>query len=219
MALPRLISALVAASFAVTALATTASAAPDKPLISGDARASVYAGNVAPDHDDACTVGKLTGEPIANGGFTFTGGDNQADLDITAVPSGFTVTGVVVKGGPAYNVYLVAQLGALPWNDLHAPLNDSGSPAAISHWYACGIKTGPTSEKPREEQPKEEQPSSSAAPTSSTSTSAPAPAGAVQAETEALASTGFGSPWLIGLGAALVTAGAGVLFFLRRKRA
>jgi LPXTG-motif cell wall-anchored protein len=47
-----------------------------------------------------------------------------------------------------------------------------------------------------------------------TTTVAPVPV----AEVDDLASTGFGSSWLLGLGAALVAAGAAVLLVMRRRR-
>lgn len=222
-------SAAVAA-VALFALAGTASATPGKPvLVSGDDRAVAYDRNVDIEHDDACKVGGLTGTTIAPGEFTFTGGKNKLDLDITAAPPNVTVTGVVVKGSNAYNVYLADKLGALPWNDLRAPQNKGDNVPEISHWYACGIATQeppkeePPAEQPPKEQPPAEQPpkveqppSSTVAPSSSapTSTPAPAPAGA-----EELAETGFGSAWLLGVGGALVAAGAAVLLVLRRRRA
>lgn len=222
MALPRLVAALAATSFALVAVATTASATPKDAPVAGDPRAVAYPKNVAIDHPDACTVGGLTGTPIAPGKFTFTGGDDQSELNITAVPSGVTVTGVVVKGSDAYNVYLAAKLGAVPWKGLHAPITSSDKPAAISHWYACGVKTEvpprevPPGEQPPAEQPPAEETPSSEQPAPPAAETPAAPGGAAQDE---LAATGFGSPWLIGLGSTLVLAGAGVLFLLRRRKA
>jgi LPXTG-motif cell wall-anchored protein len=226
MALSRPLAALAAASFALVALSATAHAGPDKPALNaGDERAVAYNKNVSIDHDDACTVGELTGTTIAPGKFTFTGGVNQQYLTITAAPAGVTVTGVVVKGSDAFNVYLANKLGPLPWTNLRSPDNNGGNIPGISHWYACGVVTEqpPGEEKPPNEQqpPKGEQPpartetsSSTTTPATSVSTSAPAAAGAQE-----LASTGFGSAWLVGLGAALLAAGAAVLLVLRRRRA
>lgn len=101
---------------------------------SGDTRATSFEGN-AVDCDDAGLAGTI---------ITVTSTQDGTLIDITAVPAGKTVTGVVVKGGDAYNVYLPAALGALPWNDLHAPLNGSEGPAGISHWYVCATDTPPT---------------------------------------------------------------------------
>ena len=60
--------------------------------------------------------------------------DGTISTSLPLVPAGKTVTGVVVKGGNAYNVYLPAALGALPWNGLHAPDSTRARrPAGISH--------------------------------------------------------------------------------------
>jgi LPXTG-motif cell wall-anchored protein len=211
------------AAIAMLALAPMALAAPDKPVLNaGDERAVAFDKNVAPGHDDACTVGGLTGTPIAEDKLTFTGGGKQDQyLSITAVQAGVTVTGVVVKGSDAFNVYLAAKLGPLPWNKLRSPDNNGGNIPTISHWYACGIVT---EQPPNQEPPKEEQPpSSSSAPSSSSTATAPTStstsAVAVAGASDQLASTGFGSAWLVGLGAALLAAGAAVLLVLRRRRA
>ncbi|KJK51829.1 hypothetical protein UK23_05450 [Lentzea aerocolonigenes] len=223
MALSRPLAALAAASFALVALSATAHAGPDKPALNaGDERAVAYDKNVAIDHPDACTVGGLTGTTIAPEKFTFTGGEKQQYLNITAAPAGTTVTGVVVKGSDAFNVYLAAKLGPLPWEKLRSPDNNGGNIPGISHWYACGIVT---EQPPGEEQPpKEEQPPTSTV-TSPASSSATTPATTVTTSpnapggSEELASTGFGSAWLLGVGATLVAAGAAVLMVLRRRRA
>jgi hypothetical protein len=106
----------------------------EPPPSSGDSRATSYNGNAV-----TCADAGLPGTIIS-----VTSTHDGVYLDITAVPAGQTVTGVVVKGGPAYNVYLPGALGALPWLDLHAPLNASGSPAGISHWYVCGTASTTT---------------------------------------------------------------------------
>ncbi|CAL9559761.1 hypothetical protein SUDANB95_04569 [Actinosynnema sp. ALI-1.44] len=110
----------------------TAGATPpagDPPPVSGDPRATAYPGNAT-----TCPDAGLPGEIIS-----VTSNDDGTYLDVTAVPEGYTLTGVVVKGSNAYNVY--TGLGGLPWLDLHAPLASSGKPAEISHWYACGTKS------------------------------------------------------------------------------
>lgn len=113
----------------------TANAQPpegDAPPVSGDPRATAYEGNAT-----TCADAGLAGEIIE-----VTATSDGTYLDVTAVPEGYTLTGVVVKGTNAYNVY--QGLGDLPWLDLHAPLASSGKPAEISHWYACGTKTTTT---------------------------------------------------------------------------
>ena len=225
-----LLGATAVAAVATLALVTTAFAQPDKPApVSGDDRAVAYEGNVDIEHKDACTVGGLTGTPLAPGEFTFTGGVDKQDLDITEVPDNYTITGVVVKGSDAYNVYLAAKLGAtLPWNNLRAPDNNGGNTPAISHWYACGIKDTPSSSSSSSSTTSSSTvthtvtPSSSQTTTPSSSevvaTTTTTTVAAVANEDE-LASTGFGSAWLLGLGAALVAAGAAVLLVLRRRSA
>lgn len=210
MALPRPLAAFVAASFALVVLSTTAHAGDE--LKSGDPRASVYDKNVT-----TCKDAGLPGETIEPDQIKA-----EADKVYIDVLDHTGITAVVVKGGSQYNVYLASALTD-GWTDLHSPLNSSGKPAEISHWFACGEPTG--EQPPGEEQPpNEEQPptstvtspasSSATAPATTVTTSSAAPAGA-----EELASTGFGSAWLVGLGAALLAAGAAVLLVLRRRRA
>ncbi len=214
MALSRPLAALAAASFALVALSATAYAGGE--LQSGDDRATAHAtphGN----NVTTCEAAGLPGKTIAPAAVKAEADDVYIDvLDHTGI------TAVVVKGGDAYNVYLASALSG-GWTDLHSPLNPNGKPAGISHWFACGEPTG--EQPPGEQQPpKEEQPptttvtsspsSSSTTPAATVTTSPAAPAGAQE-----LASTGFGSAWLLGLGAALVAAGAAVLMVLRRRRA
>jgi LPXTG-motif cell wall-anchored protein len=220
-----------AAVAAVVTLALSSTASADGPT-TDDERATPYTKNVDIKHPEACTVGGLTGETMLPSEFTYTGGDNLIHLNITAVLSDKTVTGVVVKGGPNFNVYLAEDLGALPWNELRAPFNEGGQQAEISHWYGCGIKkeTPSSSVTPSSSTGSS---SSSTAPSSTTSSSAAettvsssevavtttTTAAAAAPAGEDLASTGFGSAWLVGLGAALLAAGAAVLLVLRRRRA
>ena len=98
---------------------------------SGDDRAKSYAGNAV-----TCADAGLAGSIVE-----VTASDDGTYLDITAVPEGTTVSGVVVKGGNGYNVYAAGSLGELPWLELHAPVNASDNPAAISHSYVCGEAT------------------------------------------------------------------------------
>ena len=98
---------------------------------SGDSRATSYDGNVT-----TCAQAGLAGSFI-----NVTSSQDATYIDITATPSSVTITGVVVKGGPAYNVYATGSLGSLPWLALHSPLNPNNKPAGISHWFVCGTTT------------------------------------------------------------------------------
>jgi LPXTG-motif cell wall-anchored protein len=212
-----LLAAVSAAAAITFSFATTAAAAePER-----------FEGNIEWNWDNACSVGGLTGTSYTEDKFTFTGGKDTQSLNITAAPAGVTITGVVVKGSNAYYVYLADDLGTLPWNGLKAPVNKGGNVADISHWYACGVKdqTPSSSVTPSSTSPSTithtAPPSSSETTTTSssevaattTTTAAAAPG------SNDLASTGFGSAWLVGLGAALLAAGVAVLFVLRRRRA
>jgi hypothetical protein len=74
-----------------------------------------------------------------------TGGGQEAN--ITAVATGVVIDAVVVKGGPAYNVYLPDPPGSGSTAGSHvfptypgpyiAPLNAGGNVPALSHWFVC----------------------------------------------------------------------------------
>ncbi|MCP2256677.1 hypothetical protein LX15_000360 [Streptoalloteichus tenebrarius] len=134
--------ALTAAGLVLVALAPpgAAAAAPENPPASGDPRAVASPGNAV-----KCSDVSLAGELVD---LAHTVDESRATLDVTGLPEGLTVTGVVVKGGPAYNSYLPSALGPLPWRGLHAPVNPSGKPAQISHWFACAQRTAPTTPRP-----------------------------------------------------------------------
>jgi LPXTG-motif cell wall-anchored protein len=223
-----LLGAATMAAVATLTVVTTAFATPDKPVLnSGDERAVAYDKNVAEGHGDVCTVGGLTGSVIDKAKLTFTGGVAEVDqyLNITAVDAGVTVTGVVVKGGDAFNVYLAAKLGPLPWNKLRSPDNNGGNIPTISHWYACGVKkdqtssSSPSSSSTSSSTVTHSSTPSSSAPSSSEVVATTTTTAAAGAATDNLAATGFGSAWLAGLGAALLAAGAAVLLVLRRRSA
>jgi hypothetical protein len=143
----RLLGAVLVVLAVVPWLSTSTASAAAPP--SGDSRAVSHEGNAT-----TCQDAGLAGSDITSH-VTFTGGVNNVDqnVNITAVDAGFTVTGIVVKGGDAYNVYVPGLLGlsaAPPWTGLHAPLvgaNDQNVPA-ISHWFVCGTSTPVTSSPP-----------------------------------------------------------------------
>lgn len=223
-----LLASAAVAAVATLALSSTASA--QEPT-TDDPRATPFSKNVDINHPEACTVGGLTGETIHPNKFTYTGGDNELHLNITGVPAGITVTGVVVKGGPNFNVYLADKLGELPWNQLRSPFNEGGKLPQISHWYGCGVKkdtpsssvTTPSSTTSSSTVTHSSTPSSTQTTTSTSSSEVAVTTtttkAAAAADSNDLASTGFGSAWLVGLGAALLAAGVAVLFVLRRRRA
>ncbi|MCE6993376.1 hypothetical protein LZG04_00915 [Saccharothrix sp. S26] len=224
------------AVIAAGVLAGGASAQPNQdPPQSGDPRATAVAGNIdIGQPGNACaTVGLPGTEATLSGGFT----DDGTYIDITANPDGSQISGVVVKGGDAYNVY--PALGALPWPDLHAPLNASGKPAAISHWFVCltpvtttTTTTTTTSDTTTTTTVGTTQPTvtttATTVPTTTTAvpvitTTAPlvvitpttttkaAGAVVVPGSGEGLASTGFDGWWLLVAGLSLLAAGSAFL--------
>ncbi|MEU7526631.1 hypothetical protein AB0A74_12935 [Saccharothrix sp. NPDC042600] len=218
-------AALLAVTTVTTGLlATAATAAPDqKPTpVPGDDRAKYFDDNVDLGQDgNGCEALGLPGDELAPPAGIYTADDTY--IDITAYPTGYTITGVFVKGGQGGggNIYYVdppagvEPLGALPWNDLHAPQNPSGEPAQISHWFICVEEADePTSEtntptNPGGENPGGETPTSTptSAPATGVTTTTPAAAAGAN-DNDQLAATGFGSGWLLVVGLALVGAGA-----------
>lgn len=207
--------ALTSAIAGAVLFAAPALAQPADDPVSGDDRATAHPGNVvAADCDDL-----YPGSHDVTGDLTAT--DDGTYLDVTAVADGVEVVGVIVKGGPAYNQYDVADLGGLPWNDLHSPHNASGKPAEISHWFACGVDedtttttttTDTTTTTTDSSAPETTAPSESSDAAVTTTTSADvAPA----AGEEELAETGVDAGWMIALAAGLLIAGGSVLTLLR----
>ncbi|XVS65623.1 hypothetical protein ACQPYE_06050 [Actinosynnema sp. CA-299493] len=214
-------AALLALS-ATGLLGGTASATSETPL-PGDDRAVVgERKNVdIGQPGNACEVVGLPGEEMTLPAGTFT--VEGVDIDITANPEGYVLTGVVVKGGPAYNVYTAAELGDLAWEDLHPPLNASGTPAGISHWFVCAKQddtttttttptTTSTTPATTTSPLTSTTPASSSSTTSSTTTESIAitPTNtSTPASTDGdLANTGFNGGWLLLVGLALVATGA-----------
>jgi hypothetical protein len=188
-------------------LAGPTGAAPADPPQSGDPRATAVAGNAT-----TCAGAGLPGVKVTVGA---TVDATNTYLTITSVPAGVTLTGVVVKGGPAFNVYAGDQRTML-----HAPLVPSGKPAQISHWFACGTdRTTTTSAPPTTTAPPTETSSppssssaaSSTAPASGSSTTQPAAGQAGLPPEGNLAATGTPVGPLLGLGGLLVLAGVGLL--------
>jgi hypothetical protein len=223
--------AAVAGTALAGAVATAAAAAPAAP-ISGDDRATVHPGNrVAADCAEL--FAGSTSVDLADLPSSIDPTDTY--LDVTAREDGVEVAGVVVKGGPAYNVYDSEGLGDLAWLRMHAPLVPSGKPAQISHWFVCGVttttttgtatttatttstgSTTSTSTTDTTTTADGEQPTSASTPVPTTTTSA---AVAPVASDEDLASTGFDGGWLIMLAAALLLGGGALLIVVRLRGA
>ena len=217
--------------------AAPAIAQPGDVPSSGDDRATAVAGNKVGKDCGTLFAGS---HALAAGDLTFTVDGSNTYIDITAIKDGVEVVAVIVKGGPAYNVYEVADLGDLAWLDLHSPLVSSGKPAQISHWFACGVKdttttttetstststtdttetTETTTETTTEsstpgESSSSEVPSSNSTAVTTTTTSAEI---APVAEDDDLASTGFNGGWLVLLGAVLLLGGGAALVLVRMR--
>ncbi|MEU0510505.1 LPXTG cell wall anchor domain-containing protein [Amycolatopsis sp. NPDC006125] len=211
-----------------------------------DPRATRHEGNAS-----TCADAKLAGSILTSpDDYTYTRGKLEDDqyLDILTVSPDITVTGIVVKGGSAYNVYEPGKLG-LPdspsWMDLRAPVTgQNANIPQLSHWFVCGTEnttttmttapstpatgttTGTTTASPGTSSSSavSTTPESSAGTTSSSAAGGGAVAttsGGPKATTqnaEELAYTGFDGGWLIALGAALVLGGAALLFVVRARR-
>jgi hypothetical protein len=227
-----ILAATFAAVASVAAFAGTAAAQPDDDPVSGDDRATAHAGNVV---EKDCAALFKGSSAIGGGDLTSSVDGTNTYLDITAVADGVEVVAVIVKGGPAYNVYEAADLGDLAWLDLHSPLVASDKPAQISHWFACGVKktttttettttTGTTGTETTTEtttsstsdtsSSSSSTSSSSSASVTTTTTTTPV---AAAADEDDLAFTGFSGGWLIFLAAILLLAGGGLLLLLRLR--
>src|SRR5829696_5092395 len=117
------------------------------------------------DGNPRCPTGYagLKVDPVKSG--TYTDGtlrvtlDVQASTNTVAFTSNLGVDKVIVKGGPAANVYAFSP-EAKSGSGLHAPVNASGGWAGLSHVDFCydGKEEPPKPEPPKEEPPKEEPP-------------------------------------------------------------
>ncbi|WP_020664981.1 hypothetical protein [Amycolatopsis benzoatilytica] len=224
---------------AVAGLALLGTATSALACTTDDGRAKPIEGNAT-----TCAQAKVPGDLLGAGDLTVTGGTQQDKyLNVTAVKDGVTVNAIVVKGGPGFNVYVPGQRGLSatpPWEKLRSPLNGGGQVPTISHWFACGTKTTPTSSSkpPVSETPtttpsqpassapatKPGTPATSSAAGSSTSapatTSAPAAVGAGNQNGTGggLASTGFDNAWLFWVAGGLLVVGGALLALLKLRR-
>ena len=211
-----------------------------------DPRATRHEGNAT-----TCAQAGLAGTILESpADYTFARGkiDDDQYLDILTVSPAVTVTGIVVKGGDAYNVYEPGKLGlstTAPWTNLRSPVTgQNNNIPQLSHWYVCGTKkttTTTTTTSTATSTTGTTTTTASSATSSSGASTAPSESSAESAASSAaggaaavtttsggprttaqnateLASTGFGGGWLIGLGAALVLGGAALMFLVRARR-
>ncbi|EHR52565.1 hypothetical protein SacmaDRAFT_4379 [Saccharomonospora marina XMU15] len=245
---PRSLLRVVAASAMTLGLlaGTTGLASATNEPSPSDSRATVHGGNVdaGQEQKDPCGTAGLDGEPLPldeDDPEQVRGGDGTQYLDILDIPEAMTVTGVVVKGGNGYNVYSVADLGQLPWEDLQAPLTGQNDNLPdISHWFVCGEKdgedsttttkpseTGTTTEtsepttsgtEPTSTRPTETTESATTSGGAAAATTTTQPAVSPAGDSGDLASTGFSGGWLLGVGGALLVGGGALLALARARR-
>ncbi|MCS7476275.1 hypothetical protein ACFFQW_04980 [Umezawaea endophytica] len=210
-------------------------------VLAGGAPAAAKGGETYGDNNaTTCPQAQRTGDTIASDQVEYSI-DSKRYLTVTGIGD-YDITAIVVKGGASYHTYSVSDLGELPWTRLHAPQNESGKPAEISHWFLCGTRGAPsssavtttttpsvttttTSGSATATSSGSTTTTTTSGSTASTSTGAstpdttwtttPAtkvttttiPAAAAGAGKDDLASTGFGSMWLLILGGGLVALG------------
>ncbi|HJP73418.1 MAG TPA: hypothetical protein VJ914_04070, partial [Pseudonocardiaceae bacterium] len=129
-----LISAALALGATLLTTGVALAAPPGGNPDPGDNRATAHAGNAV-----NCAEAGLPDDTT----ITLSGLEDKTGTYVTIsakdIPSGDTLLAVVVKGGPAYNVYQ----GLSAWTLLHSPINPGGQIPTISHWFAC-VSTGTT---------------------------------------------------------------------------
>lgn len=222
-----LISAALALGATLLTTGVALAAPPGGYPDSGDNRATAHAGNVV-----TCEQAGVPGETV-----TLPGLEDKTGTYVTIgakdIPAGDTILAVIVKGGPAYNVYQ----GLSAWTLLHSPINPGGQIPTISHWFACvntGTTTTTTSTTTTTCPPTTTHgggttttttAASSSSTTGATSTSGTTvAAGAGNGNTpngpgsKNLAYTGFGNAWLIWAGLLLLVIGAFVVTLPRLAR-
>lgn len=197
-----LAAGLLSAAFALPAMATPK---PDDPIISGDDRVIRTGGPNANSCDDAGLEGTiiLRNKEEPN--------EKTVTIDPSDIPAGDEVTGIVVKGGPGFNVYPPNVL-----TDLRAPQNKGGQQPTLSHWFVCGVKK--TTTTPPTQPPGGTQPPGNTPPGAGGTGNTPAAQGSGGAVSGAeLADTGVSTTVPLILGGVLLLTGAGLLFALRRR--
>lgn len=202
-----IVSSAIAAGALALGVAFPAVATATDPK-SGDDRATAHSGNAT-----TCEHAGLAGEIVEVESVVDPTGRY---LNIISVPDGFVLTGTVVKGGPAYNVYPPSATTML-----HSPLVSNGNIPQISHWYACGVESGGTTTSTPT---KTSTPTGTGTETSTptgTETSTPAPTSTSPVgggEEDELPNTGASTSGLLIGGIALLLLGSGLVFAVRRGR-
>jgi LPXTG-motif cell wall-anchored protein len=131
---------------------------------------------------------------------------------------GYTITGVVVKGGPGYIVYgpFGPSANYIQVTNLLPPVNPGEQNPKISHWFVCG--TGPST-SPSPSGSESPGPSGSVSPGPSGSTTVGTPSPATSTDPGRLPTTGMALTGIIAAGVALVAGGTALLFVRRRRTA
>lgn len=147
-----------------------------------------------------CEAAGLAGDDISDLVEFALSGDENETLNITSVPEGWDVTGVVVKGGPNYRVYDEIE------PDMQSPNNPGDNVPAISHWFICATSDSTTTTPPEEPEPEEPKPEPEDEP--SEETTPPAGGGEPAEEPEgALPDTGSSNGALLAAGGLLALGG------------
>ncbi|HVK20754.1 MAG TPA: LPXTG cell wall anchor domain-containing protein [Actinokineospora sp.] len=232
----RSVASLAFATFTITGMlvmsSTVGAAQKDEAPPSGDDRAVSYPGNVV-----AADCGQLWPGTVAVEVDAVVDQSNTY-IDITGIPEGTIVSGVIVKGSDGYNKYEESTFEKLPWVGLHAPIaGGSEKPAQISHWFVCG-KSDSTTTTPSVPSTTPSTTTTTATTTTTTSSTnttttttdatsvtTTTSAGAttttvapVPVDNDDLPDTGSNVGWMILLGAALLL-GGGALLTVPRIRA
>lgn len=222
----------VAAAFGIAFSSTLVAYAAE----TDDPRATPHDGNVA-----TCSAAGLDGTLLDKTLLDYEAGIEESDLLVTiseVLAENVTVTGIVIKGGDAYNLYVPGELGLSetpPWEDLISPINNGDNQPELSHWFVCVEPADPPSSEPPSSEPPSSEPSSSVPttePTEPPSSTAP-PSTTVPVTTTAppvtddvdeksndsdLAVTGFGDAWVAWAGSLLLLSGIALVAGLRALR-
>ena len=198
-------------------------------LIVGGLPGTAGATHVDPTQESGnatCPAGttELKVEPVVSG--TFTEGPLTVTLVVTGATFSFTsnigVDVVIVKGGPNSNVYDYRPGESTGDTGLHAPANASGQPAGLSHVSFCYDVEQPTTSTTSTSTTSTSTTSTTVADTTSTTMGATTSSAGVSPTTvpppSELPRTGSTTGPMLGLGAALLAGGAGLVGFARRFR-